>query len=143
MAAKNKPAVDPSLARYRADYPILADTTYMNSNSMGAMPRQAKEALATYADDWAREGVEVWDAWGKVDDEVSDAAARFIGAHAGQTTLNQNVAFFQAQIASCLDFSGARNKVVMEALQFPNVIYVWERHRVLGEPRSWSPPTTA
>ncbi len=132
MDSKNKPAVDPSLARYRADYPILADTTYMNSNSMGAMPRQAKEALATYADDWAREGVEVWDAWVKVVDEVSDAAARFIGAPAGQTTLNQNVAFFQAQIASCLDFSGARNKVVMEALQFPNVIYVWERHQELG-----------
>lgn len=132
MDSKNKPAVDPSLARYRADYPILADTTYMNSNSMGAMPRQAKEALATYADDWAREGVEVWGEWVKVVDEVSDAAARFIGAPAGQTTLNQNVAFFQAQIASCLDFSGARNKVVMEALQFPNVIYVWERHQELG-----------
>ncbi len=132
MDSKIKPAVDPSLARYRADYPILADTTYMNSNSMGAMPRQAKEALATYAEDWATEGVEVWGEWVKVVDEVSDAAARFIGAPPGQTILNQNVAFFQAQIASCLDFSGTRNKVVMEALQFPNVIYVWERHQELG-----------
>jgi len=132
MDSKIKPAVDPSLARYRADYPILANTTYMNSNSMGAMPRQVKEALAQYADDWAKEGVEVWGEWVKVVDEVSDAAARFIGAPAGQTILNQNVAFFQAQVASCLDFSGARNKVVMEALQFPNVIYVWERHQELG-----------
>ncbi|MCB9568431.1 MAG: aminotransferase class V-fold PLP-dependent enzyme [Myxococcales bacterium] len=127
-----RPALDPSLARYREDYPILASTTYMNSNSMGAMPRQASDALLEYAADWAREGVEVWDHWVEVVNEVADAAARFIGAPAGQTILNQNVAFFQAQIASCLDFSGRRNKVVIESLQFPNVIYVWERHQGLG-----------
>jgi len=132
MDPKIIPAIDPSLARYREDYPILADSTYMNSNSMGAMPRQATQALARYAEDWATQGVEVWTRWSELVDEVSDAAARFIGAPAGQTVLNQNVAFFQAQIASCLDFSGARNKVVMEALQFPNVIYVWERHQELG-----------
>lgn len=135
MHPKNEPitpAIDPTLARYREDYPILADSTYLNSNSMGAMPRQVKDALAEYAADWAREGVEVWHRWLGVVDEVADAAARFIGAPAGETILNQNVAFFQAQIASCLDFSGRRNKVVMEALQFPNVIYVWERHRELG-----------
>jgi kynureninase len=132
MQSTITPAIDPSLARYREDYPILSRTTYMNSNSMGAMPRQAKDELARYASDWEREGVEVWGEWVKVVDEVSDAAARFIGAPAGQTILNQNVAFFQAQIASCLHFSGARNKVVMEALQFPNVIYVWERHQELG-----------
>ncbi|MEZ4452010.1 MAG: aminotransferase class V-fold PLP-dependent enzyme [Nannocystaceae bacterium] len=126
------PAVDPALARYREDYPILSDTVYMNSNSMGAMPRQAQEALLEYAADWQREGVEVWHRWVEVVNEVSDAAARFLNAPAGQTTLNQNVAFFQAQIASCLDFSGRRNKVVMEALQFPNVVYVWERHQELG-----------
>ena len=39
-----RPALQPDLARYREDYPILADTTYMNSNSMGAMPRQAAAA---------------------------------------------------------------------------------------------------
>ncbi len=132
MDPTSTPALDPSLARYREHYPILADTTYMNSNSMGAMPRQAKEALLRYTEDWVAQGVEVWGEWIRTVDEVSDAAAQFIGAPAGQTILNQNVAFFQAQIASCFDFSGERNKVVMEALQFPNVIYVWERHRDLG-----------
>ncbi|HEY8375760.1 MAG TPA: hypothetical protein VIK91_04685, partial [Nannocystis sp.] len=56
-----RPALQPDLARYREDYPILAETVYMNSNSMGAMPRQAAAALQQYAADWAREGVEVWD----------------------------------------------------------------------------------
>lgn len=125
------PSIRPELARYREDYPILADTLYMNSNSMGAMPRQAAAALQQYAADWAREGVEAWDGWFDVVRDTADGAARFLGAPAGQTILNQNVAYFQAAIASCLDFR-ARPKVVVEALQFPNVLYVWERHRDLG-----------
>ncbi|MBL8974304.1 MAG: aminotransferase class V-fold PLP-dependent enzyme [Myxococcales bacterium] len=127
-----RPALQPDLARYREDYPILADTTYMNSNSMGAMPRQAAAALAQYAADWAREGVEVWPHWFDVLEATADSAARFLGAPAGQTVLNQNVAYFQAAVASALDLSGARNKVVVEALQFPNVLYVWDRYRELG-----------
>ena len=31
------PAPIAELARYREDYPILSDSVYMNSNSMGAM----------------------------------------------------------------------------------------------------------
>jgi len=127
-----RPALQPDLARYREDYPILADTTYMNSNSMGAMPRQAAEALAQYAADWAREGVEVWPHWFDVLEATGDSAARFLGAPAGQTILNQNVAYFQAAVASALDLRGARNRVVVEALQFPNVLYVWDRFRELG-----------
>ena len=127
-----RPALQPDLARYREDYPILAGTTYMNSNSMGAMPRQAADALAQYAADWAREGVEVWPHWFEVLEATGDSAARFLGAPAGQTILNQNVAYFHAAVASALDFRGARNRVVVEALQFPNVLYVWDRYRELG-----------
>ena len=127
-----RPALQPDLARYREDYPILASSTYMNSNSMGAMPRQAAQALATYAADWAREGVEVWPHWFEVLQATADSAARFLGAPAGQTVLNQNVAYFQAAVASALDFRGPRNRVVVESLQFPNVLYVWDRYRELG-----------
>jgi kynureninase len=127
-----RPELQPDLARYREDYPILAHTTYMNSNSMGAMPRQAADALARYAADWAREGVEVWPHWFDVLAATADSAARFLGAPAGQTVLNQNVAYFQAAVASALDLRGARNRVVVEALQFPNVLYVWDRYRELG-----------
>lgn len=127
-----QPKLDPALARYREDYPILAETTYMNSNSMGAMPKAAYDALREYCQVWQHQGVEAWDHWPKVIDEVGDAAASFFGGAPGCTSLNQNVAFFQAQIASAIDWSGPRNKVVMEALQFPNVIYVWDRYRDLG-----------
>jgi kynureninase len=137
-------AIDPTLARYREDYPILAHTTYMNSNSMGAMPRTAIDGLRQYTELWAREGVEAWDHWPALHDEVADQVGRFFGGGPGETVLNQNVAFFQAALATALDYqrevNGKRKrKVVMEALQFPNVIYVWDRFRDYGAELSLVP----
>ncbi len=125
------PKLDPSLAEYRAAYPILARTTYMNSNSMGAMHQSVPTALAEYTQMWATEGGESWDQWPQFMNEVADMAARFIGAPAGQTVLNQNVAFFQACIASALDYTD-KDEVVISELMFPNLIYVWERFADAG-----------
>lgn len=127
-----EPALLPPHASRREDYPILATSVYMNSNSMGAMPRAAREALGEYLDVWEREGVEAWERWPELIDETADGIAHLFGGAPGHTALNQNVAFFQAAIASTIDFSGSRNKVVTEALMFPNVIYVWERFGSLG-----------
>ncbi len=121
----------PELARYREDYPILADSVYMNSNSMGAMHRGSPAAAAAYFELWAREGVEAWDHWLAFIDETADTVARFFNGGAGNTTLGENVATLQARVASALDY-GERPKVVIESLMFPNVIYVWERYRRLG-----------
>ena len=38
------------LVRYRRDFPILEPTTYMISNSLGAMPRGKEDALRHYPD---------------------------------------------------------------------------------------------
>lgn len=125
------PRLDPTLARYREQYPILATSTYMNSNSMGAMHRDTHEALREYTQLWAEEGVEAWERWPALADEVADTAARFFNGGEGNTTLGENVATFQARVAGALDYSD-RPKVVIEELMFPNVIYVWERFRRLG-----------
>ncbi|KIG15110.1 Cysteine desulfurase [Enhygromyxa salina] len=126
-----EPQIDPALERYREDYPILADSTYMNSNSMGAMHRGTAEALREYTQVWAREGVEAWDHWPTFITETADMAARFFNGGVGNTTLGENVATLQARIASSLDYA-SRPKVVIEQLMFPNVIYVWERFARLG-----------
>ena len=120
------PKLDPDLAKYREDYPILGQTTYMNSNSMGAMPRGARQAMQAYFDTWQQQGVEAWGPWTDFINETADTVAALLGGVPGRTTLNQNVAFFQAQVASALDLRGRKNKVVSEALMFPNVLYVWD-----------------
>jgi kynureninase len=46
--------------------------------------------------------------------------------------MHQNVSVCQSLILSCFDFSGPRNKIVYEALNFPSVMYVYEAQRELG-----------
>ena len=38
----------------------------------------------------------------------------------------------QAVVASCFDFSGRRNKIVYDDLNFPSVMYFWEAQRSRG-----------
>lgn len=44
-------APDP-LARWRSAFPILEKTTYLVSNSLGAMPGETSSALAGYTETW-------------------------------------------------------------------------------------------
>jgi kynureninase len=46
--------------------------------------------------------------------------------------MHQNVSMIQSVIASALDFSGPRNKVVYTEQEFPSVMYVWEALRRQG-----------
>ena len=55
---------DDPLLRWRDEFPILQRCTYLVSNSLGAMPRAAYDALRQYADEWASEGVSAcWKEW--------------------------------------------------------------------------------
>ena len=49
-----------SLLRWRKEFPILERTTYLISNSLGAMPRGASDSMQEYADTWATRGVRAW-----------------------------------------------------------------------------------
>src|SRR3569623_90416 len=52
--------VNDPLLELRAEFPILERTTYLVSNSLGAMPRAVPNRLAEYASQWAALGVRAW-----------------------------------------------------------------------------------
>jgi kynureninase len=56
---------------------------------------------------------------------IGDLVGRIIGAGPGEVVMHQNVSICQSIINSCLDFSGRRNKVVSEGLNFPSNFYVY------------------
>lgn len=121
------------LLRYRSEFPILERTTYLISNSLGAMPRGVYDALKGYADTWATRGVRAWEErWWMLAAEVGDEIGALMSAPKGSVSTHQNVTTCQAVVASCLDFSGARNKVVYSDMNFPSVMYFWEAQRAYG-----------
>jgi kynureninase len=121
------------LLRYRAEFPILERTTYLISNSLGAMPRGVYDALHAYADIWATRGVRAWeDRWMNISIDVGNEIGALMNAPLNSVSVHQNVTTCQAVVASCFDFSGPRNKVVYSDMNFPSVMYFWEAQRAVG-----------
>ena len=121
------------LLRYRPEFPILERTTYLISNSLGAMPRGVFDSMLAYAGIWAERGVRAWEEkWWMLAAEVGDEIGALMNAPAGSVSCHQNVTTCQAVVASCLDFSGNRNKVVYSDLNFPSVMYFWNAQRERG-----------
>ena len=121
------------LLRYRSEFPILERTTYLISNSLGAMPRGVYDAMKGYADIWATRGVRAWEErWWMLAVEVGDEIGALMNAPKNTVSVHQNVTTCQAVVASCFDFSGKRNKVVYSDMNFPSVTHFWEAQRSRG-----------
>ncbi len=121
------------LLKWRDEFPILGRTTYMISNSLGAMPRGVYDKVREYAESWATRGVRAWEeSWWDLAATVGDKVAALIGAPPGSVSLHQNVTTTQAVITSCFDFSGPRNKVVLVDLEFPSILYFYQEQQARG-----------
>jgi kynureninase len=117
-------ASDPLLV-WRDEFPILSESTYLVSNSLGAMPRAVYDSLHEYADTWATRGVRAWgEGWWDMNVALGDQIAGIIGAPPCSVSMHQNVSIAQGILLSGFDFDGPRNKVVIEAGIFPSVYYV-------------------
>lgn len=116
------------LLMYRSEFPILATTTYLVSNSLGAMPRAVPERLAEYVDQWAELGVRAWArGWWEMPVTVGNEIAPLIGAGTGEIAMMANVTSAHATVLSALDYTKPRDTIVMTELDFPSVRYVYDR----------------
>jgi kynureninase len=121
------------LLKWRREFPILEKSTYLISNSLGAMPRGVYDSLRAYADAWGIRGVRAWEeGWWDMAVSVGDKIAVLMGAEAASISLHQNVSLTQAIISSCLDYSKRRNKVVLVDREFPSIVYFYLEQRRRG-----------
>ncbi|HZG54223.1 MAG TPA: aminotransferase class V-fold PLP-dependent enzyme [Pyrinomonadaceae bacterium] len=121
------------LLKWRAEFPILDETTYLISHSLGAMPRATFNNLQAYAEAWATRGVRAWgEGWWEMPLTIGDEVARIIGAPPASVVMHQNVSVCQSLILSCFEPDARRNKIVYSDLEFPSVMYVYEAHARRG-----------
>lgn len=122
------------LTAYRDRFPILADTTYLVSHSLGAMPEGVHAALEEYATTWATRGIRAWaDGWWDMPLSIGDELAPIIGAPPRSIAMHQNVSVCQSLVLSCLQPTATRNRIVFSDLEFPSVMYVHEAHARRGD----------
>lgn len=121
------------LAHWRVHYPILSTKTYLVSHSLGAVPSSTAQVLSDYHEQWATLGVGAWD--GPWWNEVTDFCARIeqlLDADAGTVAPFQNSTRAMAGVASCFDFQGPRNRIVLTDLEFTSSYPFWRGCERLG-----------
>jgi kynureninase len=121
------------LLAYRERFPILETTTYLISNSLGAMPREVHEEVERFASTWETRGVKAWsEGWWEMPVTTGDLLAPLLGVAPGHVSLHQNVSLAAAIFFSCFDYPPERNRIVYTELNFPSVMYVAEGERARG-----------
>ena len=117
----------------RPDFPVLASKTYLVNNSLGAVHRARRDRLLEFYDLWAAEGVVAWETWAPEMYRVADLVA---ADHRRRARHDRDapgrLARCSASLASCVDWSGRRNRVVYSDLEWPGSHYMWSEQRRAG-----------
>jgi kynureninase len=121
------------LLDYRERFPILEESTYLISHSLGPMPAAAEERLLEYGRAWKTRGIRAWEeGWWEMSLTVGDQIARLIGAPTGTVSMHQNVTIAEAVVLSCFRFDGPRRRIVYEEGNFPSVRYLYQAQAERG-----------
>lgn len=121
------------LLSLRSEFPILERSTYLISNSLGAMPRAVEDELDIFTQQWKERGVRAWhEGWWEMPVTTGDLLAPLLGVRPGTVAMHQNVAVALGIFLSALDYPSNRNKIVYTELNFPNVMYLCEGERRKG-----------
>jgi kynureninase len=122
-----------ALEGYRAEFPVLADRTYLISASLGPLSRRARAAAGEHLDLWGRLGPEeLWFDHGLPKlHECRERFARLIGADTDEIAVIPSVSSGLSSIASCLTYD-RRSKVVLSDMDFPTNHYVWRAQQARG-----------
>jgi selenocysteine lyase/cysteine desulfurase len=120
------------LAGYRDEFPVFQHTTYLNSCSLGALPRRGRAALQTYLDEWERWGASAWyDRWLPAMERLRAGYGRVIGAAPETISLHPSISSALSVVGEALDYR-SRPKVVTTSLDFPTIPYQWQAKQSRG-----------
>jgi selenocysteine lyase/cysteine desulfurase len=123
--------MQPDFKALRAEFPVLALKTYLNSGSYCALANDVRAAFETYMDERLAVGAN-WDVWVMKNEAVREATAKAVGARPDEIAVTASVSAGLNALASALDFTGPRNKVVITDFEFPTNAQVWHAQKRRG-----------
>src|SRR2546428_1583257 len=120
------------LARYRSEFPIFRDKTYLNTCSLGALGERPRRRAAEFLDLWQARGAAAWyDVWWTALADLRARYARVVGAAPGEIALGPSMSVMLSAAAESLDYA-RRPSVIVTSLDFPTVAYQWLAKRARG-----------
>ena len=120
-----------NLHSLRSQFPILHNKTYLNSCSYGAMAMSVRRAMEQYLDDRDTRGA-CWEQWLGDLESLREETASLLGAQAHEIALVPTLSAAVNALASCLDFTGERSRVVVTSHDFPTTAQIWHAQQRRG-----------
>src|SRR5713101_4759305 len=120
------------LARYRSEFPIFRDKTYLNTCSLGALGERTRRRVTEFLDVWQQRGASAWyDVWWTALADLRARYARLVNAPPAAVALAPSISVAISAVAEALDYA-RRPRVVITSLDFPTVAYQWLAKRPRG-----------
>ncbi|HEY2660643.1 MAG TPA: aminotransferase class V-fold PLP-dependent enzyme [Caulobacteraceae bacterium] len=131
--------MDRNFEALRAQYPLLSRKTYLNSGSYCALHNNVKAAFEAYMEDRLLVGAN-WDVWVMKNEAVREGVATLLGVTPDEIAVTASASAGLNALASALDFTGPRNKVVVSDFEFPTSAQIWHAQAPRGAKVVHAPP---
>lgn len=115
----------------RHQFPTTAEKAYFSSGSYGLLATSVERAMETYLADWRRHGAD-WEGWMTRYESLRGKVARLLASTADEIALTPSVSAGINAIASALDFSDGRDKIVLSNFEFPTSAQIWHAQALRG-----------
>ena len=123
--------MEPDFAALRREFPLLQHMTYLNSGSYCALANDVKAAFDSYLQDRLQVGAN-WDVWVTKNDAVRSLMARVLHATPDEIAVTASASAGLNALATALQFSGGRDKVVISDFEFPTNAQIWHAQEPRG-----------
>lgn len=122
---------DSEVNRWREEFPILKNIIHAANCSQAPQSKRVRNAIESYLDNWNTVGMD-WGFWVEEVHKAKVEFAKLINADPEEIAVSTSVSETISSIASSLDYSGKRDKVVTTDIEFPTVAHVWLAHQKYG-----------
>ena len=119
------------IASIRSRFPVFKNKIYVNSCSQGALSDAVEASLLEHIRTWHAEG-SPWDLWVEHYEAARASFARFIGARPEEVAIVSCASAGISSVASALDFTRRRRKIVMGEFEFPTMGQIWLAQQARG-----------
>lgn len=121
----------PDLAAVRARFASLPDLAYFSSGSYGLLADSVRAAFDQYLADRVAVGAD-WGNWVGRLEAVRGQVAQLFGVDADEIAITGSASAGINALASAMDFSGPRNKIVLSNFEFPTSGQIWHAQEQAG-----------
>ena len=122
----------PNLAdKYRKEFSVFQNLHYLNSCSQGALANSVKRGLAEYVETMEIHGSS-WGEWAGYQERARESVATFFAVPKHEIAITTSVSAAISAVASALDFTGVRKKIVLTENDFPTSGQIWHAQELRG-----------